>query len=72
MRRFARAALLCGCLLLLPSAAPAWQPEPWLADLAQMRTAIDQKYANLDWLTTEREVSVDRWFDRAAKTISAR
>ncbi len=55
------------------AAAPAqtggWGPEPWLADLAQMRAALDEKYANLDWLTGEREVNVGALFDRAAARI---
>src|SRR5436190_8494107 len=50
---------------------PAWSPDPWLADLAQMRSALDEKYANLDWLTKEREVDLDALFDRAASRIRA-
>ena len=57
-------------LCLLAAAAPAqsggWNAEPWLADLAQMRTAIGEKYANLDWLTGERELDLGALFDRAA------
>jgi len=62
-------------ILLLAAAAPAqppaWSPEPWLADLAQMRAALDEKYANLDWLTGEREVNLDAGFERAAARIRA-
>lgn len=52
------------------SAQPAaWSPDPWLADLAQMRAALDEKYANLEWLTGEREVDLAALFDRAAARI---
>jgi hypothetical protein len=47
----------------------AWNPQPWLADLAQMRTAVETKYANLEWLRTEREVDLNAWFDRAEGAI---
>ncbi|UZK65718.1 S41 family peptidase [Sphingomonas sp. M1-B02] len=40
----------------------AWDPTPWIEDLAQVREAIDQKYANLEWLTQEREVPLDKGF----------
>lgn len=57
----------------LPAAALAqsggWSPDPWLADLAQMRAALDEKYANLDWLTAEREVDPAALFDRAATRL---
>ena len=50
-----------------PAAAQAeWTPDPWLADLAEMRTAFETKYANLDWLLTEREFDLNGLFDRAA------
>lgn len=58
-------------LALLVAAAPGWDPAPWLADLAQLRGAIDRDYPNRDWLTGEREVSLDRWFDRAAEAIQS-
>lgn len=51
--------------------SPVWSPDPWLADLAQMRAALAEKYANLDWLTGEREVDVDAGFERAAAMIRA-
>lgn len=47
----------------------AWSPDPWLADLAQMRAAIEEKYANLEWLAGEREVDLGALFDRAAARI---
>jgi hypothetical protein len=71
MRPFAQAIALCVVPLLLVASAPAWNSSPWLADLAQIRGAIDNAYPNRDWLTGEREVSLDRWFDRTADAIRA-
>jgi hypothetical protein len=66
--------LLCAAATAwLAAAAPAqtggWSPDPWLADLAQMRAAFAEKYANLDWLTGERELDLDAAFDRATARI---
>lgn len=36
---------------------------PWLADLEQARRAFQTKYANLEWLESEREVNVSALFD---------
>lgn len=72
MRRVVFTALTCFAMLsCLAAAAPAWDPAPWLDDLAQVRTAIDRDYPNRDWLTGEREISLDRWFGRTADTIRA-
>jgi len=60
--------------LRLAAAAPshaAFDPAPWLADLAQAREAIDQKYANLEWLTRDRGVDLDAAFSRAKQRIEA-
>jgi Peptidase family S41 len=62
---------LPGALALLLAAAPAWDAAPWLADLRQLRVAIDRDYPNRDWLVREREVDLDRLFDRAAEAIRA-
>jgi hypothetical protein len=58
--------ILIVTLLFWASAAgaQAWDPKPWLDDLHQMRSAIDEKYANLDWLKEEREVDLDAIFTR--------
>ena len=71
MRRFLKATASCFVAFLLVAAAPAWDSVPWLGDLAQIRAAIDNGYPNRDWLTGEREVSLDRWFDRTADAIRA-
>ena len=63
----AATAWLCGTLLLAsPVLAQDWSADPWLADLAQMRAAVETKYANRDWLEQERGVHLDTLFDRAA------
>lgn len=51
-------------------AAPApYDAEPWLDDLNQMQAVFDARYPNRDWLTGQREVSLDRWFQRAADEL---
>ncbi len=45
-----------------PASAQGWDAKPWLEDLAQMRAALQEKYANLDWLTEERGFPLDRGF----------
>ncbi len=72
MRAIQRAAAgwLCGALLFAsPVFAQDWSPDPWLADLAQMRAAVETKYANRDWLEQERGVQLDTLFDRAARQL---
>lgn len=69
MQRYVRGIFLSVVLSLSLAAAPAWNPTPWLADLKQIRISIDRDYPNLDWLIGEREVSLDRWFDRTADAI---
>lgn len=68
-----RALLLPVALLLLAAAAPAprWDTAPWLADLKQIRAAVDRDYPNRDWLTGTREVNLDAMFDRTAADIRA-
>ncbi|MBY0519483.1 MAG: hypothetical protein K2P79_03540 [Sphingomonas sp.] len=61
-----RAGLLILAWLLATGAVPApWDPAPWRADLAAMRVAIEQKYANYDWLTRDRGFDLDAAFARA-------
>lgn len=68
-----RALLLPVALLLLAAAAPAvsWDPAPWLADLQQIRAAVDRDYPNRDWLTGTREANLDAMFERTAADIRA-
>lgn len=62
-------ALAPALLWCAPALADAYDPAPWLEDLAQTRRALDEKYANLDWLEQEREVDLDRLFGAAAERI---
>lgn len=71
MKRLTKATAHCLMSFLLIAAAPVWDPGPWLSDLAQIRTAIDETYPNRDWLIGEREVSLDHWFQRTADSIRA-
>ncbi len=56
-------------LALLTTAATDWRPDPWLADLDQVRAAVEAKYANYDWLSHQRGVDIDQLFDRARADI---
>ncbi len=69
MQRPVKVVFLLALLSLSVASAPAWNSAPWLADLDQIRLALDRDYPNRDWLTEQREVSLDRWFDSAAKSI---
>lgn len=67
----AAVAAIVALMFAAPSGAQtaAWSPQPWLEDLAAARTAIETKYANLDWLLTEREVDLAALFARAETAI---
>jgi hypothetical protein len=53
----------------LPTVAAAWNPQPWVEDLAQIRAVMDAKYANMDWLLTERELDLPGLFERAERAV---
>jgi hypothetical protein len=61
------------CTIGLIAAAPAtsqtWSPQPWLADLSQAQQAFRTKYANIDWLEHDREITLPALFDSAASRI---
>jgi hypothetical protein len=73
MRLLNLAAAALALLLAAPATAqaPAWDPQPWLEDLAQIRSVLDTKYANLEWLKGERELDVDALFQRAERAVRA-
>jgi len=50
--------------------APAWSVQPWLEDLAVAERALRTKYANLEWLLTERGVDLDGLFVRARTALA--
>lgn len=49
--------------------SPGWTPEPWLEDLAQVRSTLQTRYANLEWLQTEREVDLEALFARTERAM---
>jgi hypothetical protein len=51
-------------------AAPAWSPQLWLEDLAVVEEALRTKYANLEWLLTERGFDLDGLFVRARAALA--
>ena len=63
--------LLLAPALFLGSAAFAqgFDPTPWLGDLEQARQAFHARYANLEWLESERDLKVDAMFDDLAKRM---
>jgi hypothetical protein len=69
--RLAAAAAIAALLFGAPADAQpaAWSPQAWLEDLAVARDAFRTKYANLEWLLTEREFDLDGLFGRAEAAI---
>lgn len=55
LRSIAALAAVVGGALAWSGLAP-YDPDPWLADFAQVRTAIGAGYANLDWKISRGEV----------------
>jgi hypothetical protein len=47
-----------------------WTPDPWLEDLTELRSTLQTKYANLEWLLSEREVDLDRVFVQVERAMS--
>lgn len=62
-------ALACTSAFAAPP--PAFDPKPWLEDLAQVRDAMQTGYANLDWAVQDREAKLPALFDEAADRIRA-
>jgi len=54
-----------------PADSQSWSPQPWLTDLAQAKQAFATKYANLDWLEHDREVTLASLFDEAADHLQS-
>ncbi|WP_188054336.1 S41 family peptidase [Sphingosinithalassobacter sp. CS137] len=67
-----RIAAALAALTPLPALAqPAWDPQPWLEDVAAMRTAFLTKYANREWIERERGIPLDRAFDAIEVQVRA-
>jgi hypothetical protein len=73
MALFKSVAAALALMIAAPAAAqaPVWNPQPWVDDLAQVRTVLDTKYANLEWLKGERELDLDGLFERAERAVRA-
>jgi hypothetical protein len=71
MRLLQHFSLALGLAMAIPAPARAepFDPAPWLADLEQARGAFHEKYANLEWLETERGIDVDKLFDDLARRL---
>ena len=61
--------LFVPCLAAVSAGAQSWTPKPWLDDLAQARQAFEAKYANLEWLANDRQVSLASLFNTAAASL---
>src|SRR5713101_279573 len=48
--------------LFTVSAAPTFEPKPWIEDLAQVRETFATKYANLEWAVFQREANLPKLF----------
>jgi hypothetical protein len=55
-----------------PQAAPAYDPAPWIEDLAQFRGLLSTQYANLEWALTDRELDPNVFVDAEARLRSAK
>ncbi len=61
------------------NAAQAFDPQPWIEDLAQVRETVTTKYANLEWAVSQREADLPKLFadtkariERASSDAEAR
>lgn len=66
IRPFVIAAALCGSTA---AGAQSFDPAQLLADLEQARQAFHARYANLQWLESERELAINPLFDNLAKRL---
>jgi len=56
------AALLASVMVAASATAVAFEPNPWIDDLEQVKEALATKYANLEWAVFEREVDLPGLF----------
>jgi len=73
MNRFAVLVLAFASFLTAPSFAgdAAFNPKPWLEDLAQTREVFSTKYANLEWAVFDREANLPALFADTQKRLEA-
>ena len=70
MRKLLIALALAASPAAAQTAPPGWDAKPWLADLEQYRQTLLTKYANLEWLSEERGLPVDKAFDQAQAAMA--
>jgi hypothetical protein len=49
--------------------AASFDPQPWLEDLQEVRAALSEKYANLEWQVFERDTDLTTLFARAETAL---
>jgi hypothetical protein len=52
-----------------PAGAQPFDTAPWIADLKQAQLAFQGKYANLEWLESDRGLQLETLFGKAAKQL---
>jgi hypothetical protein len=63
--------LLASIILVLATraSAAAFEPQPWIDDLNQVKEALATKYANLEWAVFEREAGLPALFAETQERI---
>jgi hypothetical protein len=46
-----------------------FDPQPWIADLFQVRQSLSEKYANFEWAVFEREIDLSELFASTEQRI---
>src|SRR5262245_43486834 len=54
-----------------PAAEPDWSPTPWIEDLQVIKTALETRYANREWMLTVRGIDVDAMLERTTLQVEA-
>lgn len=62
MLKSVRVALVAAALWAVAAPAFAYDPAPWIQDARQIRAALGERYANIDWLTVDRGLNLDTSF----------
>lgn len=71
MRR-STALVVCAALFAVPAHPQgSFDPKPWLEDLAQTRSVLSTKYANLEWAVFDREANLPELLADTQKRIEA-
>ncbi|MDG2523409.1 S41 family peptidase [Caulobacter segnis] len=61
-----------GAAISFAAPAMAYDAAPWIEDLRQVKSFLtSNRYANLEWLTGEREANLDAVFERGEQQLTA-